>query len=215
MARRSRRTPANGNGQPVRRARRRRAKDGAGGLESVSTIALPPFGMGKASFLRTTAPVLLTKTGTDPNQSVTFTLADLPGYTDFTSLYDMYRIVRVDYHMIGIFSGVVTTKVYITSDYDGGAVASLSDICQHRHVERLLKQDMPELTFSVRPRVSSAVNATAGSVLSGVTSPWLDLASPTVVYYGISWALLNYNTGASGLNIYTSATFHFECCAVR
>lgn len=146
---------------------------------------------------------------------LTFTFADMPGYTDFTALYDYYRITRIDIRFFAVFNAVVTTKIFITSDYDGGSALSLSDMCQHRHVERILSPDHPEFVFSFRPRTAMSVNATAGSVLSSIGKGWLDIASPTITQYGVAYILLNYNTGISGVNVYTHEVFHFQCSGLR
>lgn len=206
--------------RPMRRKVLRRPRKGKRSkpqtrLEVASSIALPRIALGTSSFTRTTAPVLLTKTASDPTANLTFAFADMPGYTDFTTLYDYYRITRIDFRIFAVFNAVVTTKLFVTSDYDGGPVPSLAEMCQHRHVERILSPDHPEFVFTFRPRTSTAVNASTGSVLSGIGKGWLDLASPTVVQYGAAYAMLNYNTGIGGVNIYTHAVYHFQCSGLR
>lgn len=171
--------------------------------------------MAGITVVRSTAPTLLTKTASDPGQQVSFTLDALPGYTDFTSMYDYYKIVRVDLHVTAVFNGVVTSKLYVTTDFDGGAVLSLADMAQRRHVERVLSPDHPEFTFSLRPRVAASVGTTAGTALSSLTNGWLDLASSTIVHYGVAYNILNYNTGITGVNIYTSETYHVRLAGLR
>lgn len=204
---------------PKRRAKakagRQRPRQQPRSMESVSLVRLPAMLQSSTRFTRCTEPALLSKGSTDPSGLVTFALGDLPSYTDFTSLYDMYRIVRVDFKFTGIFNAVVTSKLYVTSDYDGGAMTTLAEMSQRRHVERMISVDCPEFTFTVRPRVASSVLATAGLSASGVTSTWVDLSTPTVVHYGLQYYVLNYNTGAGGLNIYTSAAYTFDCSGLR
>lgn len=200
------------------KARAKRAgqqRPSQGGMESQVVVPLPTMRTSSTSFVRSTAPVLLTKSASDPSSLVSFAFADLPGYTDFTSLFDYYRLRRVDMKFTGIFNALVTSKLYVTSDFDGGAVLSLAQMAEHRHVERIISQDHPEFTFSVVPRLAASLLTSTGTVASGVTNSWVDLATPTVVHYGIQYVVLNYNTGAGGLNLYTSFVYHFDVSGVR
>lgn len=203
--------------KPARAPPRRRRKANRGNMESsqTGTILLPKVTTSRTTFVRTTVPVLLTKVSSDPAAMLSFRFDEIPNYTEFTAMYDYYRILRIDFKVTAVFNAVVTTKLFVTSDFDGGAVLSLADMAQRRHVERILSVDKPEFVFSFRPKVSSAVNASTGSVLSGVTAPLLDLASPTVEHYGLAYNMLNYNTGISGVNIYTSAVFHVQLSGAR
>lgn len=207
MARRAKAKP-----RPKRTARAGGSREN---MESASVVRLPTLRASQSHFVRSTAPALLTKTATDPSVLLTFAFGDMPGYTDFTSLYDMYRLTRVDVKFTAIFNSALTSKLFVTSDYDGGAVLSLSQMAEHRHVERMLSLDHPEFVFSVRPRLATSLLAGTGVVSSGVTTNWVDLATPTVVHYGVQYVVLNYNTGAGGMNLYTSLVYHFDCTGVR
>lgn len=137
--------------------------------------------------------------------STQFELADLPNYTEYTALYDSYRIYRVDMHFMPIGAGVITNQTStsfsafpifgLVKDYDDAAVPSSFDaMAQYENYQELRLTKQYKIT--IYPQAS-------GTIFNGNTSPagygnlprqdWIDCAYPAVPYYGIKWGYTNFS----------------------
>lgn len=81
-------------------------------------------------------------TGSDFKLGVNFSLANLPNFTDFTNLYDMYRVNKIVYKIIPKFSETTMTtginanlqQIHSVIDYDDTtAPVSISDLTQYQN----------------------------------------------------------------------------------
>jgi hypothetical protein len=126
--------------------------------------------------------------------ALVFALSDLPSPTDFTSLFDQYRIkqVRVEFLPETTAFGLSTTAIalpYVLTaiDYDDGTPVSTSAIQQYGTC-----QTSPYTEYFQRilnPR--AALAAYSGAFTSYAQSPpgqWMDSNSPGIQYYGLKWA---------------------------
>lgn len=200
-----------------RRRAGRRAPKARGSMEVGRPAALPGVNFTVRSFVRSVAPTFVAKpTSSDVSGYMTFALADVPSATDFSSLFDSYRLDRVDLTFWASFTGTNgNIRLFVTSDFDGGSAPTMDEMAQQRHVEKDLTPFHPSHSFSLRPKVATAVNATSGSALSKVDSGWMDLATTTVTHYGVSYYLMNYSSGNTAVNLYVSKVYHFRCRGVR
>jgi hypothetical protein len=154
------------------------------------------------------------------------TMAQLASYTQFTNLFDQYRIDKVDYTFIpGQNVSDATNNTYensgtgclptllIAADLDGAstAITTESQLLQYgHHVKHRL--DTP-FTFSVVPRVSTALYVPT-SVGFGIPDgpQWVDSSSSLVPHYGVVWAADPGGVG-SGYTAGQSVDIHW-CCKV-
>jgi hypothetical protein len=140
------------------------------------------------TFVRHTAPFTISVDPTTDTQfAYGFTLAGLPDSTDFTNLFDQYRIgtVRVNFTAADTFGVVsVPTLIYTAIDYDDNNVATVSALTEYDSFMQATLGFSFYRTLQPRP----AVAMYSGAFTSfGSPSPliWLDVASPSILYYGL------------------------------
>jgi hypothetical protein len=120
-----------------------------------------------------------------------FSLDGLAGYTDFTNLFDQYRITSV------IIEGIPTTSdpngqsIIISPDYDDATSTSYSTLLQYSSAVRVPWGR----TFTIavpRPAVDASVYATGSStrVALNQRSPWIDCGATDVQHFGLKLASL-------------------------
>jgi len=144
------------------------------------------------------------------------TLNGLPNYTEFTGLFDQYRIVEIGVQCIPAqnvetlaaggsgFNGNLLTHV----DYDDNTPPS-------SEAEMLQRQNLQSwvwsrpFAFRYAPRIASAVYSGAFTSYANV-SPWVDVASPDVRYYGWKLGITPAVGQIYGLNILTYAVVEFR-----
>ncbi len=125
-----------------------------------------------------------------------FTLDTLPSYTDFTSLFDQYRIVEIRASFNPVVSpfGASTTAVDLPMLYtaidrdDATAPANVDTLRQFNTCQATSYKEFQQRTLS--PRFAKAAYSGAfTSYSSSNQGDWVDSNSPSVQYYGLKWAL--------------------------
>lgn len=127
-----------------------------------------------------------------------FILQSLPDYTEFTALYDQYRVDKLVMHFIpnatiidhsssNLDSGTLLTAV----DFDGGATGlTLTQFLSYES-SQVHKHCVP-VKITVQPRAEFAtINNSAVTVASGLTNSaniWYDCSNTTVPFYGVRYA---------------------------
>jgi hypothetical protein len=161
-----------------------------------STISRAPPPVSSIFTVRVTTQTgaLLTATAVSAQApTYAFTLGDLDSTSEFTGLFDQYRIECVAFRLIpmqnaiGLTTNSTTTCVtpYVVVDYDD--TNALTSAGQARSFEScIIVPPGRECVRQFQPRV--AVGAYGGATFTGyanVTPPWIDAASTTVQHYGI------------------------------
>lgn len=172
------------------------------------------------------SPIQINMDGATYSKSVgaySFKLDDTPGYADFTTLYDRYRISGVKLHLFPRISQqtVAGNAVAATSytppighavDYDDTtAPTAITDLQQYENFR--IQSEFKPFTIYIKPRLAIAVYN--GSVFTsyGNANPkqWIDAASPSVPYYGWKWATMTYSTSCNGNQYWDIvATYYLE-----
>jgi len=125
--------------------------------------------------------------------AVVTSLSLLPDFTEFTALYDAYRIVQIRVTFYPISNNVLPSaaRLYSVIDYDDGVLlpttgaAEEYDSCQVSSVDNSVA-----IQRVYNPRIAQAVYSGAfTSFAQSLTGTWIDTASSTVQYYGLKWAL--------------------------
>lgn len=150
----------------------------------------------------------------DYTASLTWTFDQLTGYTDFTSLFDYFQIDKVVLTYIWA-AGTSPVSLYVTSDYDGGSALTLSQMLEHRFVQKTVSATVTTASFSVVPRISGGVYTSTGIVASSIKPSWIDLATPTVVHYGAQVVSAGASTGNTGLILRLLTQVYFRVAAQR
>lgn len=127
------------------------------------------------------------------NRSITFQLSDLPNYTEFTSLFDQYKINAVKLTFIPRYTGsdinplttaLAVPRVWTVIDYDDTAnLGDQNGAYQYQNC----KVHMMHKPFSIylKPRVASAVYSTAVTTGYAPRRMYIDCANNNVPHYGV------------------------------
>jgi len=125
------------------------------------------------------------------NFSWKFALADLPNYTEFTALYDQYRIASVQLVLVAnttesIPSATNNGAMYIVKDFDdANLLASNTDYLQYQNC-KVVSPLFHIKKITIAPRVAVATyGGGAFTSYANNAAPWLDVASPSVEHYAI------------------------------
>lgn len=166
--------------------------------------------------------------GYDFQAACTFALSDVASFANFTSLYDAYRITKVDIDMEYLsnvsFSGatVVSNSFLPTFWYywdpdDEVVPPNLRSILGKQGVKRW----QPNATkttkrFSFRPRnnISGQAAATSGSGTTSALIPnksmWIDSVNPNVPHYAFKLAGTEFPGGTLAAAVRMNYTYHIS-----
>jgi len=130
-------------------------------------------------------PILATVAGN--HYSFSFSLSDLSSYTEWTALYDSYRIDKVDVRIMpgyrtsmpGAFVDV--TLVTVVDFDDSSALTSLADYFEYS-TARFCDPIIPN-EFSIIPRF--CVQSLTGGRITAPLGAWIDAANAIEPYYGL------------------------------
>lgn len=117
-----------------------------------------------------------------------FSLADVPNATEFTTLYDQYKITGVQFKLYPRFNSVDQNlsggRVWTVLDYDDSNLpGSINELCQYQNV-KCTNVSQIHSRF-LKPKF----NLTTGSANVPQSKFWIDVASTSVPYRGIKGIL--------------------------
>jgi len=159
--------------------------------------------------------ILSANTGVTAN-GFSFSLSNLPNYTEFTSLYDQYRILQASVSFLpyanssssgsvtGSFPGIIASAI----DYDDASLPGTTDLQQYESYKR--NPAFLEFVRTIKPRV--AIATYNGSTFTGYANqyaPWIDANSPNVPHYGLKTVIFNstYTTSTPVYEVEVQLTF--------
>jgi hypothetical protein len=121
-----------------------------------------------------------------------FVLNQLPDYTDFTNLFDSYRILQVRLSFFPLFLDTTATTAYpaikTVIDYDDGANITLQQAEEYDSL--LVSQTGTYFERVLVPRV--VLGAFNGSIVSANQAralTWIDCGNPDIIHYGVKIVL--------------------------
>ena len=109
--------------------------------------------------------------------NLTFKLSDLPAYTDFTNLFDQYRVLRLTYQFFprtgtqsdttqpGFFPAITLLTTAIDTSGDA-AVPALTDLLEYASVEQKLLDRSHTISFVPRTKDADDMLMPAGTFVS-------------------------------------------------
>ncbi len=147
--------------------------------------------------------------------AMAFTLSDLPGYTEFTSLFDEYRINRVDLHLIpgsttsltpDTTAGAIRGFLHTAYDPDdiNAPTASTAGIAALQQYETYRADNLFSYgmrPWAVEPRVALAAYSGAFTSYANEPAKWIDAGSPAVQHYGLKGVLEISNPESSAASV--------------
>lgn len=118
-----------------------------------------------------------------------FGLSDLPGYTEFTGLFDQYRIKEVELKIVPEYTDYTPNSnvggsafIYTSVDFDNATTPTLASIAESETCT-LHKSNQP-ITIKIQPRTDFTLSGQTNAAMAPA-GQWIDCASPAVTHYGV------------------------------
>jgi len=179
------------------------------------------------SFKRTwQAANINTAAGALTNSAFGFKLSDLTNSSEFTTLFDSYRIVGVKMKMVPAFNvdtardsiaAVGNTQipnVHTVLDYDDNtALSAVTDYMQYDTYR--MTRGFKTISRFVRPKLQAAANVGGATTLALQESGkrWIDCQQNGVLYFGIKTGVES--SGTAGLIYQVYFTYYLQFKSVR
>lgn len=156
---------------------------------------------------------------TDQYGSITFALSDLPTYTEFTNLYDSYKInkVQVTFYprldSADYSSQQQMPMLHTLIDHnDANPISVLSGMMESEFVKTTRGTQIHTRYFS--PKVQTRVYESLGN--DGFTTsrinPWINTDDPNVPHYCLKWYCQKIDTGGDAqIKIDMRIKYYFQC----
>jgi len=191
-----------------------------------NTLVLKPSYTAPYKFSRSFDLGILPKGAADQGYAFPFTLSQLPGYLEFSSLFDKYRIKSIDvtfsYNLVAETDIGTAARYYVwpafflyMDDDDATIPTTKQSVLERMSVQRVsFAPTRQTVSLTIKPRwVQTRVAVPVSANLAPVNS-WIDMATPAVPHYGVKLWAENYTT-ATVSQISMSGVMHFECNNVR
>lgn len=125
--------------------------------------------------------------------SLSFALSDLPSYTEFTQLYDEYKIMKVvlsfyPVRATQVYTATLTIPVFICAvDHDDStAPTNITTLLQYPGCR--IKSSRNQFSVTIKPKVASAVYNGVTDAYSA-KSQYVDCTYGSVPHYGFKYAI--------------------------
>lgn len=143
-----------------------------------------------------------------------FSLSELPDYSELSNLFDAYRITGIKLTFmprhteaeIGTSgsSGLPTIAI-VTDPNDANAPSSTAAVLQYPRA-KLIQLSRP-YSYYFKPRVATITTGTTNGTAEVKGSMWQNIDSPTVLHYGVKIA--TYFPSTTTVDVY--AKFYLQC----
>lgn len=167
--------------------------------------------------------------------SFNFKLTDLPNYTEFTNLYDQYRINKVvlklfpsqnvnQFHAYAdpLFPvNYLTLPVMSVIDYNDGQPLAEQDLQQYTHCKYHKFPNAVSITLTPACQGIVSRDDTTSNIISGqpLFKKWLSCDQATIEHFGVKMFIPNVGAGGSSTNntvrFSVKACYYISCKNVR
>jgi len=155
--------------------------------------------------------------GTDGLFGLSFKLSDLPSYSQFTALFDEYRIRAIKVYWLPCFnvntsnSSTGTVPQLISAiDYDDASTPGNANVINSFDTCRVHGLLDKMYTRSFKPSVALATYTTSFVGYAQRQDQWIDCNSPATTHYGLKWGSVDANNSSSTWSHYLRATFYID-----
>lgn len=148
-----------------------------------------------------------------------FQFDDIPNKTEFTNLFDQYRINGISIRLVPNFTGsdlnpagsvVAVPNIWSIIDYDDSvSPANLNEMLQYPNCKMTRGQSIHKRYF--RP---SCLLDVAGITTGVKFKQWINMANTNIPHYGFKYHIDQLNTGPVG-TWRVFVTYFFSCKGVR
>jgi hypothetical protein len=148
------------------------------------------------TFHKWTAPVEISQGNANVFGTFQFELNDLSEANTFQSLFQLYRIRRVDFmfrplwrnNSVAIASAYLPPLLYIAADV--GNLATWTTLAQANDNDNVtVADDQETVTISLEPFVPFEVQAGASTPRGMMPSPWLSTNDTLIRHFGLNYAI--------------------------
>ncbi len=171
------------------------------------------------TFTRSCSKGTITATNGETLTALSFTLNDVPLPSDFTSLFDQYRIIQVILEFIPVTQpfGPSTTatdlpSVHTVIDYDDDTTpTSINTLRQYSTHQIVSNQSYFKRVLTPRFTIAAYSGAFTSYSL-GPVNTWQDANSPGIIYYGVKVGTSPVTTVSGSFILYNvEATYTIQC----
>jgi len=167
------------------------------------------------------------------SMSFGFTLGDLPNVTEFSNLFDNYRINMIKFtikltnvpeayytsNATGISSANIYPTIWMVRDHDDSSTATVAQLKEFAGVKHQVLRPNKEISFIVRPSVLTQLYRTAVTTGYGLSyKQWLDMAQTDIRHYGVKFAIDFEGFAPPVGTAYSwtvNAKYYFQCKGTR
>lgn len=150
----------------------------------------------------------------DVNVSYIGQLSQVPNYTEFTNMFDLYKIKAIKWRFMpransaeaGTNQGLV--KMFTAIDYDDNTPVNIGGIMQYESL-KTTNTSQDHVRY-VKPRISSQVFQAAPNPAYSSTRNWLDCDFPSVPHYGLKLVLQQLPAGTQSFDIQVTYYLAFK-----
>jgi hypothetical protein len=168
-------------------------------------------------FERWISPAVLTPPAADKGYVFSYTLGNFSGATEFTALFDLYRMTSIEVTFSLTYYVATSPVLNFLADYDTFTVpATIDTVMQRPHKRVVLTPTHPTYTYKLRPRVLGVVQTSSGTSSASLVpaAQWMDCNDSTVTYGGLLGWIENFNT-TTGTTIQVTVRGLFDFAMVR
>lgn len=133
----------------------------------------------------------------DVGYGISFSLSDVPNYTEFTALFDQFRMDWVEYTFIKKSEGPLQPIIYLAQDHDSDHPPSYAEMMERQSTQVLtFGSDRTMLKYRFRPNPLRQVFASAlgNGYERAPNGTWLDCSYASSKHYGLKYWIQNYNS---------------------
>jgi len=154
--------------------------------------------------------------------SHSFALTYLPNVTEFTNLYDQYKVthIKLRYHLRqdpGAQTAVnsVYPRMFYCIDRDDASIpTSIDSLRQHQDVKMKTLAPNRDIVINYKPTTLRSLYVSAiSTTYEAVSNIWCDMANINLPFYGMKYAF-DYLTNTD-YRVDVEATVYFRCKNVR
>jgi hypothetical protein len=143
-------------------------------------------------------------------------LSGLPSYTDFTGLYDSYKIVQIDAEFVPtIVVNDATCKniptLHVVIDFDNAATpGSENTLLQYENCETVCFNKVYKRSWQPCIDLAAYNSGFTGTTSIPSTKNWLDCSSPSINHYGLKYGFVNIGGTVTDFVAVLYLTYHIE-----
>lgn len=145
-------------------------------------------------------------------------LSNLVNYTDFTALFDLYRINYVVYKIQLVIDPAAQTAttarwpiLYWYRDYtDSSAASSLNEFQENGRMRSTTLKPWKPVVIKFKPNVLQTMYSSAvASTYKPIFNQWIDMTTPSTEHFGVKWGIDDLSN--TNYRVQYRATYYFQC----